>query len=57
VTWVIAACGLVATLQGAAWISGATGLRRAAGTALAVLGIVLLCGGVVHGLVPAFLAG
>jgi len=45
--WLVATCGLVSTLQG-------VGARRAAGVALGVVGIAMLCAGLVHGLVPGF---
>ncbi|MBL8946155.1 MAG: hypothetical protein JNK45_23515 [Myxococcales bacterium] len=52
--WLVATCGLVSTLQGVAWLAHPRRARRAAGVALGVVGIAMLCAGLVHGLVPGF---
>jgi hypothetical protein len=54
---VIALLGLVALLQGVAWLGGSGRRRPALGAALAPVGVALLAGGTLHALLPSFVAG
>ena len=54
---VIALAGLVAVLQGVAWLGGPGRRRVALGAALAPVGVALLAGGTIHALLPSFVSG
>ncbi|HET6584987.1 MAG TPA: hypothetical protein VFG69_16135 [Nannocystaceae bacterium] len=53
----VALVGLVALLQGVAWLGGSNRGRLALGAALAPIGVALLAAGTVHALLPTFVAG
>lgn len=54
VGYLLLTAGIVATLQGAAWLGRG---RRALGVAVAIAGVVGLISGVVHVRVPGFFDG
>jgi hypothetical protein len=57
--WVLAAAGVVATIQGVAWMGAPASARArvALGVVLGCVGITLAAGGLVHALLPSFFTG